>query len=146
MTTVHGAAIAVGFVPQPSESADPADGRFAPRQAAIRKSDGMAMSASHPILLQKSFWGGERKFLEPLMRFARGDVRDHIVSSKSITDLRSRVEKRRSSGEIQRSTFARFLGLFDFRLLQQYPPNSGHAATAAPCSRADNSSHARRPG
>jgi hypothetical protein len=32
-----------------------------------------------PILLQKSFWGGERKFLDPLMRFARGDVRDHIV-------------------------------------------------------------------
>jgi hypothetical protein len=34
------------------------------------------------ILLQKSFWGGERKFLEPLMRFMRDDVRDHIVSSK----------------------------------------------------------------
>jgi hypothetical protein len=36
--------------------------------------------ASWQILLQKSFWAGERKFLEPLMRFARGDVRDHIVS------------------------------------------------------------------
>jgi hypothetical protein len=35
-----------------------------------------------PILLQKSFWGDERKFLEPLMRFTSGDVRDHIVSSK----------------------------------------------------------------
>jgi hypothetical protein len=34
------------------------------------------------ILLQKSFWGDERKVLEPLMRFTRGDVRDHIVSSK----------------------------------------------------------------
>src|SRR5712671_3067736 len=34
------------------------------------------------ILLQKSFWGDERKFLEPLMRFTHGDVRDHIVSSK----------------------------------------------------------------
>jgi hypothetical protein len=33
---------------------------------------------SWQILLQKSFWGGERKFLEPLMRLARGDVRDHI--------------------------------------------------------------------
>ena len=33
-----------------------------------------------PILLQKSFWGEEQKFLEPLMRFTRGDVRDHIVS------------------------------------------------------------------
>jgi hypothetical protein len=35
-----------------------------------------------PILLRKSFWGGERKFLGPLMRFMRGNVRDHIVSSK----------------------------------------------------------------
>jgi hypothetical protein len=37
---------------------------------------------SWPILLQKSFWGVEGKILEPLMRFARGDVRDHIASSK----------------------------------------------------------------
>ena len=36
----------------------------------------------HPILLQKSCWGVERKFLEPLMRFTRGDVRDRIASSK----------------------------------------------------------------
>jgi hypothetical protein len=33
------------------------------------------MSAFPSIVLQKSFWGGERKFLEPLMRFTRGDVR-----------------------------------------------------------------------
>jgi hypothetical protein len=33
---------------------------------------------SWQILLQKSFWGVERKFLEPLVRFARGDVRGHI--------------------------------------------------------------------
>jgi hypothetical protein len=41
-----------------------------------------AYVCSWQILLQKSFWGGERKFLEPLMRFTSGDVRDHIVSSK----------------------------------------------------------------
>jgi hypothetical protein len=35
-----------------------------------------------PILLQKSFWGDERKFLGPLVRFVRGDVRDHIDSPK----------------------------------------------------------------
>jgi hypothetical protein len=35
-----------------------------------------------PILLRKSFWGGERKLLEPLMRLTRGDARDHIVSPK----------------------------------------------------------------
>ena len=40
------------------------------------------MSGFVPILLQKSFWGGEGKFLQPLMRFTRGDVRDHIVSFK----------------------------------------------------------------
>jgi hypothetical protein len=35
------------------------------------------------ILLQKSFWGAERKFLEPLKHSARGDVREHIVLSKT---------------------------------------------------------------
>jgi hypothetical protein len=35
-----------------------------------------------PILLKKSFWGDARKFLEPLMRFTRGDERNHIVSFK----------------------------------------------------------------
>src|ERR1700676_1770924 len=34
------------------------------------------------ILLQKSFWGAERKFLEPPMRLAPRDVRDLIVSQK----------------------------------------------------------------
>ena len=34
------------------------------------------------ILLKKSFWGDERKFLEPLMRLTRGDVRDHIALAK----------------------------------------------------------------
>jgi hypothetical protein len=34
------------------------------------------------ILLQKSFWDEEQKVLEPLMRFTRDDVRDHIVSPK----------------------------------------------------------------
>jgi hypothetical protein len=31
-------------------------------------------------VLKKSFSGDERNFLGPLMRFASGDVRDHIVS------------------------------------------------------------------
>src|SRR5882672_1421749 len=41
------------------------------------------MSAVEVIVLKKSFWGDERKFLEPLMRFACGDMRDHIVSHKN---------------------------------------------------------------
>jgi hypothetical protein len=36
-----------------------------------------------PIVLKKSFLGDERNFLGALMRFARGDVRDHIVSHKN---------------------------------------------------------------
>jgi hypothetical protein len=35
------------------------------------------------IVLKKSFSPDERNFLEPLMRFARGDVRDHIISRRN---------------------------------------------------------------
>jgi hypothetical protein len=35
------------------------------------------------IVLQKSFWGDDKNFSGPLMRFARGDMRDHIVSHKN---------------------------------------------------------------
>jgi hypothetical protein len=46
------------------------------------------------ILLQKSIWDDERKFLEPLMHFARGDVGDPIsFHPKSTTDLPSGAEK-----------------------------------------------------
>jgi hypothetical protein len=37
------------------------------------------MSAFRWIVLKKSFLADERNFLGPLMRFAFGDVRDHIV-------------------------------------------------------------------
>jgi hypothetical protein len=33
-------------------------------------------------IVAKVFLDGEGKFLEPPMRFSRGDVSDHIVSSK----------------------------------------------------------------
>jgi hypothetical protein len=36
-----------------------------------------------PILLKKSFWGDDHNFSGLLMRFARGDMRDHIVSHKN---------------------------------------------------------------
>jgi hypothetical protein len=35
-----------------------------------------------PIVSKKSFWGDEQNFLELLMRFTRGDVTDHVDSSK----------------------------------------------------------------
>ena len=40
-------------------------------------------SALPPIVLQKSFWGGDQNFSGPLMPFARGDMRDHIVLHKN---------------------------------------------------------------
>jgi hypothetical protein len=40
-------------------------------------------SAVPPIVLKKSLLGDGQKFLGPLTRFARGDVRDHIVSHKN---------------------------------------------------------------
>ena len=36
-----------------------------------------------PIVLKKSFWDDDQNFQGPLMRFARGDMRDHIVSHKN---------------------------------------------------------------
>jgi len=36
-----------------------------------------------PIVLKKSFWGDDPNFSGLLMRFARGDVGDHIVSHKN---------------------------------------------------------------
>jgi hypothetical protein len=35
------------------------------------------------IVLKKPFFGDERNFPRPLMRFVRGDVRGHIVSHKN---------------------------------------------------------------
>jgi hypothetical protein len=60
-----------------------------------------------PILLQKSFSGDERKFLEPLMRFTRGDVRDHIVSFKnrsraSVAALKSDAAAEKSKDQLSR--------------------------------------------
>jgi hypothetical protein len=72
--------------------------------------------------LKKSFGGGERNFLEPLMRFVRNDVKDHVVSQKTTTDFPLGAMQHPSGGLVKRSTFARFLEFFDFRLFQQYRP------------------------
>src|SRR5260370_561158 len=74
-------------------------------------------------IVAKVFLGWRTKILRAADAFyARRREGTISLHPKSITDLRSGVEKRRSSREVQRSTFARFLGLFDFRLLQQYLP------------------------
>jgi hypothetical protein len=42
-----------------------------------------------PILLQKAFWGDERKFSGTLTRVERVDVSDHVIPGKTTTDLSS---------------------------------------------------------
>ena len=58
------------------------------------------------------------------MRFARGDVRDHIVSHKNDTDLRIGAKEGCSRRDSSESIFARFSASSDFRLLQQYLPQA----------------------
>ena len=82
-------------------------------------------------IVAKVFLGGRTKFFRAADAFYEQRRRDHIVSSKSIRDLRSGVEKQYSGGEVQRPTFARFSGSLGFRLLQQYPAKSGRSAKSA---------------
>jgi hypothetical protein len=72
--------------------------------------------------LQKSFWGDDRNFSGPLMRFTRGDMRDQIVSCKNDHGASYRRYGVLQYGVGKKSTFARFPASFDFRLLQQYLP------------------------
>jgi hypothetical protein len=57
----------------------PADVRFAGDNGL---KSGMAPCPKSADIVAKSFWGAERKFLEPLMRFSCRAVMDHIISSK----------------------------------------------------------------
>ena len=54
------------------------------------------------------------------MRFARGDVRDHVVSDKTAADLRISAEKGSIGRDGQEEAFARISVQFDFRLFQQH--------------------------
>jgi hypothetical protein len=78
------------------------------------------------IVLQKSFGRDERNFLEPWMLIVSSDVRDTSLLRKTTTDLRIGATEHRSGRVVQKSTFARFLASFDFRLLQHYQRKSRH--------------------
>jgi len=71
------------------------------------KADG-TLTSDIPILaniVAKVFLGGERRFLEPLMRFARGDVGDHTVDPKSITDRNRQERDLAGRGQMARAFF-----------------------------------------
>jgi hypothetical protein len=79
------------------------------------------------IVLKMCFLAEERNFLQPLMRFALGDVRDLIVLHKTTTDLRIGPTELCSGRNVEESTFARFSRSFDFRLFQHYRRRSGRS-------------------
>jgi hypothetical protein len=102
------------------------------------------MSALLRDTVAKGLLGGDRNFSGPLMRFARGEMRDHIVCTKTTRELRIGVTEYCSGHVGQKSTFARLLTSFDFRLLQQYPPgertSSGCLGMSEKCSKTRTSS------
>jgi hypothetical protein len=87
---------------------------------------------SVPILLQKSFWGDGQIFPGPLMRFARGDMRDHIVSHKSdygTSYRRCGVLQRQSRLKI---SFCEIFGVGRFPTFATISAKRRHARASAP--------------
>jgi hypothetical protein len=84
-----------------------------------------------PIVLKKSFLADEPKFLGPLMRFVRGDVRDHIVSPKIDQDLRggARALQRRRDLKIN---FREILGVVRFSTFATVSAMKRHARRFSP--------------
>jgi hypothetical protein len=64
--------------------------------------------------LKKSFGGGERNFLEPLMRFVRNDVKDHVVSQKTTTDFPLGAMQHPSGGLVKKINICEIFGVFRF--------------------------------
>jgi len=78
------------------------------------------------ILLKKSFRGDERNFLEPVMRFMRSDVRDHVASQKNDYGPSYRcygTSRRRSCPEI---SICEIFGVVRFSTFSTVSAQSGH--------------------
>jgi hypothetical protein len=103
------------------------------------------------ILLKRSFFADEPKFLRPLKRFVRGDVRDQIVSPKIEYDLHRGATERCSGADL---TFEAFreenrlwvtLNLADAPIAHAIPATTAKLAgnlavrgiVASPCLRQD---------
>jgi hypothetical protein len=84
-----------------------------------------------PVVLQKSFLAGDGNFLEPLMRFARGDVRVHIGSHKNdhgppYPSYRALQRRRR-----QKIDFREIFGVARFSTFATLSASSGHSITSS---------------
>jgi hypothetical protein len=80
-----------------------------------------------PIVLKKSFLGDERDFLEPLMHFMRGDVRDHIVSGKSEHGPSYRRKELCSRRDVKKINFSGSFGGVRFSTFATQSAKSGRS-------------------
>jgi hypothetical protein len=99
------------------------------------------MSASPPILLQKSFCTGGRKFCGPPTRFSCKDVGAPSPHVKLTGDLANVSEAIRIGDCFPFRNFAKNQSPCNFRLLQQYRGRSGHRARASAASLLTRSGH-----
>jgi hypothetical protein len=72
--------------------------------------------------LEKVFWGGEQNFLGLLMRFKRGDVRDHVASQQTDHGASYRRCEAWQSWSRSKIEFCEIFDVVRFRLFQQYRP------------------------
>jgi hypothetical protein len=71
-------------------------------------------------IVAKVFWGDDRNFLGPLMRFARGDMRDHIVSHKNDHGASYWRLRNTAVAELAKINICEIFGVVRFSTLQQY--------------------------
>src|SRR5258708_39270574 len=76
------------------------------------------------MLSKKSFLADVRNFLAPLVRPARGNVRDHIESHKAIADLRTCPTVACGGGDNKKLIFARFSEPLRFGLFYSIEPTA----------------------
>ena len=89
-----------------------------------------------PILLQKSFWGDERNFLEPRMRFTSGDVREPYRFIQNRPGISVLALKSNTAGEKRKDQLSRdFPGrsIFDFCNNIRAKRTFGVSPTSAKC-------------
>src|SRR5260370_9086987 len=81
------------------------------------------------IVLKKSFWGDDQNFSGPLMRFARGDMRDHIVSHKNDHGSSYRPYRALQRLERLKINFREIFGTARFSTFATLSAQSGHSST-----------------
>jgi hypothetical protein len=89
--------------------------------------------ASWRIALKKSFLGDAQNFLEPLMRFARGDVRDLIVSHKIDQGPSYRRHEALQRQARQKLSFCGIFGVVRFSTFSTILARSGHSRNTDVC-------------